>query len=180
MNKVFKQFCSTFHIFYAHMRIKPVDYRFMVVLVPCFLICTPLVFGYERSENFDRSSQYGRSSFEELVGVGNVMSRPVILGDIDKRERRGESRSEFGPGLPSRALYGQVESKPISNPTSQEDSYHRESSTNKCYFIGSKLQFWASAISGCLIASLLAPLYLKPFIRFLDWWYNSLLASFSI
>lgn len=114
---------------------------------PCFVKAIQFFCRQRMPELASSSVQYGEFGAQECINI----IWPIDWIRINIRKRLIEDRYNFSGRFFSGINFCQLESKLITYPGTKERTNESSANTDQCYFIGTKIQFYISAIDGILI-----------------------------
>jgi hypothetical protein len=130
------------------------------IVLPCaleFLLC----FTLENSAEY----KHGREMFGKQGFVDNVVQSGNILpvGKKDQFSNKGISELSCS-GIKSSTI-SKAELKTIDQESTNESTEYRTADSNKCYFVGTKAQFWIALLSGWITGIFIS----YGILRFIFW-----------
>jgi hypothetical protein len=140
----------------------------MTVFFPCLfnakLVCWEEIW-LENFKSLQVTAKVGTGkNFSKITTtIENSGNYPVVIQVNDLRKKGSpELRSspvKFGDSIESKRVS-------VSDPGTSERANNGEPTTNKCYFIGTKFQFWLALLSGGLLHLGIAFVIIKTFFYF--------------
>lgn len=120
----------------------------LVKLLP-YLLVAPLVLGWNVNPIFLHGGSLPGN--EHRFNIFKSPSQKKVICKIGSK-----GGSEPGTGNYSCLLFDQFQGKPVGNNYSQQGSSNTQDSSKKCYFKGTKFQFYAFALLGWGIGVIIA------------------------
>ena len=118
-----------------------------IILAPCSVECSSLR-GFQEVSKIKNSSPMLRKC---ILQKSCEVDFHGILGGVKCQEFVFEGFPKFHGSPASLSNIGQREGKPVSEPCAKESTDNGKTSSDKCYFVGTKVQFWVALLSGHLI-----------------------------
>lgn len=125
---------------------------FIVKTEPCVIETVPIFIGEGMSKLSDGSIKNGEFGFQKSDNI--VWPFDWVGINIRKLTVEGGKKSLIR--LSSIIDGGKLDGEPITNPHTQKSTDSGKASGDKCYFIGSKIQFWAALLLGHLVGLIVA------------------------
>jgi len=155
LNNCFYSFKSNFfHAFFAILlKVKNFGIiRAAAVLLPCSIYADPLFGGQIASEDLQGFQVAVNIPMEQnlikAVGTSNISDVGIMFNENDFREK---CSLEKGGGFIAFADIVNSKGVSIAYPSTNKRADDGETSGDKCYFVGTHLQFYLSALAGGLI-----------------------------
>lgn len=133
----------------------------IAIFLPCPVYGNPFFVGqgiFESSKGGQMCS--GMVGSQIFTDIGSVTSTGVDVG-FQNIELDDEGASEFiggfikcGDGVNTDGVF-------ISDPPSNKCTNNGKTTSNECYFVGSRLQFWGALLSGGFLGLVIAALVLQ-------------------
>ncbi len=79
--------------------VKSITTYLVAIFLPCFLIGSSLAFEYKGAEKLNGAGLVGNGFSKEFIYIGGVMSRSMLLGEINKGKSWGKSGTEGSGGI---------------------------------------------------------------------------------